>query len=106
MSNPNKKNRNGFVKVGQVLTTAAKKYNLEQAVFRHQTLKHWDSVVSTFFDDAAGKTKALDLKDGVLVVACLCRDLAYQIKTLASRIIYMLNQLIGKTVVFSLVVLS
>lgn len=55
-----------------------------------------------FAEELGKETKAIDLKNGILIVACLSKELAYQIKILAQRIIEYINQLIGKQVVYAI----
>jgi hypothetical protein len=92
----------GFVKIDKVITKTAKERKLDLALNSYEIKKHWEEVVCSFFDQAEGLTKALGLKNGCLTVACLSKDLAYQLKVLASRIIYTLNQVLGRQVVFAL----
>ena len=92
----------GFTKVGKVLPGRIKEYKLQNAFYKHQALKHWEQAVARFIGETSKSAKAVDLKNGVLIVACLSKDLAYQIKLLARRIIEEINQLIGKAVVFAI----
>ncbi len=92
-----------YSKIDKILSLAAKQYKLEPALHKYQASKHWESVLVGFFSEGSkGKTKVIDLKDGLLVVACLCRDLAYQIKLLAQKIIQALNELVGRKIVFAI----
>lgn len=83
-----------------LIKQTAKTYNLESALFRNKVLKHWQSVAGSFVDEADSLTQAMDFKKGVLTVACLSREVATQIRLLADRIIYALNQLLGRQTVF------
>ena len=65
-------------------------------------LHHNLETAESFFDKAKELTRAVDFKNGVLHVACLSREIAFQLKLLASRIVYALNQLICKTIIYSL----
>jgi hypothetical protein len=96
------KKYNGFVKIDSVLPQAAKQHKLEQALYKYQARQNWEKVLCNFFSDAKGQTKVVDLKSGVLTVACLTKELAYEIKLVISRIIYALNQLLGKNLVFAI----
>lgn len=91
-----------YSKIDQILSQTAKNYHLEAALYKYKALKHWEEVVVGFVQEAKEQTKALDLQKGVLVVACLSKEIAYQIKLLSQRIIYALNQLIGKSIVFTI----
>lgn len=98
------KNQNykGFTKVGRVLPARIKEYKLEKAFYKHQAIRFWDEAITRCIGEVKNQAKAMDLKNGVLVVACLSRDLAYQIKLLAKRIMDEINRLVGKAVVFAI----
>jgi Dna[CI] antecedent, DciA len=96
------KKHNGFVKIDKVLPGAAKQHKLENALYKYQAVKNWEKALCNFFTEAQGQTKVLDFKSGVLTVACLSRDLAYEIKLIINRLIYALNQLLGKNLVFAI----
>jgi hypothetical protein len=91
-----------YTKIDKVLSQTAKHYKLETALHRYQALNHWEEVVVSFITEAKNQTRAIDLQKGVLVVACLSKEVAYQLKLLAQRIIYALNQLLGKSVVYAI----
>jgi hypothetical protein len=95
-------NMQKFTKIDRVLKTTAKNYKLEKAVQKHKLLKVWQEVVSGFVEGAEKATQAFDFQKGVLSVACLSKEIAYQIKVLSQRIIYALNQVIGFNAVFAL----
>ncbi len=92
----------GFTKIDKLLTKTVKSYKLETALHRHQVLKQWQGVADSFLEDSTKQTRALDLKKGVLVVACLTKEAASLIRLLAQRIIYALNALLGRQVVYSI----
>jgi len=91
-----------YVKIDKVLSQTAKNYKLESAVHKYKALKAWEKAASGFIVEAKGQTKAIDLRQGILVVACLTKEIAYQIKLLAQRIIYEINKLLGKSIVFAI----
>ncbi len=99
-----KNNYNGFSRIDKVLGKTAKDYNLETALYKHKTLKHWHEVASGFIEEARRLTQAIDFKKGVLTVACLSSEVASQVRLLAQRIIYALNQIIGKQMVYAIYV--
>lgn len=99
-----KNNYNGFSRIDKVLNKTAKDYNLETALYKHQTLKYWHEVASGFVEDAKKLTQAIDFKRGVLTVACLSKEVANQVRLLSERIIYALNQIIGKRMVYAIYV--
>jgi len=91
-----------FESLGRVIGKVAKEKKMVGAVNRYKILKNWDKAVGSFITQAADTTRALDVKNGVLFIACLNREVAYQIRLLAARIIELLNQLVGKRVVFAI----
>jgi predicted nucleic acid-binding Zn ribbon protein len=94
----------GFTPIGKLLKNTAKEHNLETAMYRHKTLKNWQNVVSGFIEEAQDQTKAVDFKKGILTVACLSREVAYEIKLMAERIIEALNEVVGKRVIYAIYV--
>ena len=94
----------GFAKIDKLLSQTARQYNLQNALYRHKALKHWQQIAGAFIEEAASLTRAIDFKKGVLTVACLSREVASKLKLLANRIISALNQLLGRQVVFALYV--
>ncbi len=91
-----------FESLERAIGHAAKEKKLVGAFNRYKVLKNWEKAASGFILEAKDLTRAMDLKNGVLLVACLDREIAYQIKLLAARIIFVLNQLVGKQVVFAI----
>ena len=91
-----------FESLGRTINKVAQAKKLTGAVNRYKALKNWEAAVGGFIQEAKELTRALDLKNGVLRVACLSREIAYQIKLLAARIITALNQLVGKQVVYAI----
>ena len=87
-------------KLEKILNANLKKYKLEDRIKAAEVLKTWQKIVSDFFPDAVGKTMALSLKNGVLTVASLSREIADAIMLVAGRIIYELNRLVGKSLVY------
>lgn len=96
------KYNNGFSRIDKVLKKTAKDYNLETALYKHKTLKYWHEVAVGFIDEAQRLTQAIDFKKGILIVACLSHEVANQIRILSKRIIYELNQIIGKQMVYAI----
>ena len=92
----------GFTRIDKLLNTSAKKHNFEQVFYQHQAIHYWDKAASGFLEEAANSTKAVDFCKGVLTVACLSREVAAKLKLLAQRIIAILNELLGRRVVFAL----
>lgn len=88
--------------MGKVLSDRIQEYKLQPAFSKHQALKYWAKVVGAYLAEAKEQTRAVDLRNGVLVVACLTKDLAYQIKLLSHRIIAEINKLVGQVVVFAI----
>lgn len=100
------KTQKGFKSVGSVLPDRMKQYKLQKAFYKHQAIRYWKDAARSFADDLSKETKAIDLKNGILIIACLSKELAYQIKILSQRIIAHINQLIGKHVVYAIAVES
>lgn len=91
-----------FTKIEKVLKQSEKNYKLEEAALKYKLIKLWDKVVLGFLTEAKDITRAVDFKNGVLTVAVLSSELASQIKAMSQRIIYELNSLLGKKLVFSI----
>lgn len=94
--------KRGFVKISGALVSHPKAKILNQALERHAVLNSWERIIVQFFEDGESLTKAVDFRHGVLLVACLSKELATKIKMFAQRIIYLLNAAVGKDLVFSL----
>ncbi len=94
--------RKGFVPINQLIGLAAKQYKLENVFYRQRVIRYWREVAGSFIDEARELTQAVDFKKGVLTVACLSREAATQIKLLAQRIIYALNQCLGRSLVYAI----
>lgn len=100
--NPRINNYVGFSKIDKVINKTAKQYHLESAYYKYKTTKYWHRVAGAFIDDVKELTQVMDFKNGVLKVACLSREVAIKINLLSKRIIFALNQALGKTVVFAI----
>ena len=96
------KSHKGFTPVNKLINDKLKAYKLEAPFYKHQALKYWQDAACKFIDQAHEHTRAIDLKNGVLVIASLSKEIAYQIKLLAHRIIDEINKLVGKAVVFAI----
>jgi len=92
----------GFNRIDKVINQAAKEKKLTGAINKYHALRHWEKAAAGFVAEAKELTRAIDFKNGILYVACLSKEIAYQIKLLAIRIIGALNQLIGKQVVYAI----
>lgn len=91
-----------FESLDKTINQVAQAKKLTGAINRYKVLKYWGVAAEGFIQEAKEQTKAIDFKNGVLVVACLSQGVAYQIKLLAVRIITALNQLMGKQVVYAI----
>lgn len=91
-----------FESLDKTINQVARAKKLTGAINRYKVLKCWETAAAGFIKEAKEQTQAVDFKNGVLVVACLSREIAYQIKQLAVRIITLLNQLVGKQVVYAI----
>ncbi len=92
----------GFAKIDKMINKTAKQYHLETAYYKYKTAKHWHTVAEAFVDGVKELTQVLDFKNGVLKIACLSREVASKITLLSKRIIFALNQALGKAVVFAI----
>lgn len=101
-ANKNNSPYKGFSQINNILPSVAKSHKLESALHNYKIRQQWETVVCSFLNNAKGLTKAINLKDGVLTVACLSKDVAYEIKLIAHRIIYALNQTLSKNLVFAI----
>ncbi len=98
------KNKTQFIKIDQVLSQVGENKKIKPGLVRYQVLSCWYKIVETFMEAGREQTRALDFKKGVLFVACLSREIAYQIKILTSRMVHALNQVLGKQLVFTIAV--
>ena len=87
-------------RVGKILKTNIKKYKLEEKLKTYEVLRGWEKIIGDFLPDAKGKTMAMSLEKGVLKIASLSREVADLIYMLARRIMDLINQLVGRRVVF------
>ncbi len=92
----------GFSKIDNLIRHTAKQYNLENAYHRHKALKAWQQLSGSFVEEAGEQTQAVDFKKGVLIIACLSKELANKLKLLAHRIISALNQVLGRQIVYAI----
>ncbi len=92
----------GFIRIGKVLPSVSKQYKLDQALVRYEVIRSWQEVIAGFFENALNQTKAIDFKNGKLTIACLSEALGYEIRALSSRIIYAINSLLGKNLVYAI----
>ncbi|GAC1412807.1 MAG: hypothetical protein NVSMB66_2970 [Candidatus Doudnabacteria bacterium] len=90
-------------KINKTLNSAIKKYKIEDKVKQHQLLAVWEKVISEFMPNAARKTMAIAFEKGVLRVASLTKEVAYEINLYKRRIIEALNSVLGRQLVFAIV---
>ena len=90
-------------KINKTLLSNLKKHKIEDQVKQHQLLKAWEKIVSEFLPFAAQKTMAVAFERGVLKIASLTREIAYEINLYQKRIIEALNNFLGKIVVYRIV---
>lgn len=84
------------------INKSLKKYKIEDKVKSTMIVNHWEKVITELFPHAAKKTMALGLERGVLRVAALSKEIAYEISLYKQRLIEMLNNLFGKRLVFAI----
>ena len=92
----------GFVKVEKILHYSQNSRVFRQAWLQHKAVNLWTEVAGAYLDDAAALTKAVSFNKGILVVACLTKEVAYQVKILALRLLEALNKLLGVLLVYQI----
>lgn len=92
----------GFAKIDKVIRHSAKEYNLEAALNKYQAIKYWEQIAVGFLEEAVVLSKAIDFKQGRLVVACLSREMANKLYTFSQQIIAAINEAIGRKVVYAI----
>jgi hypothetical protein len=90
-------------KITRTLNKAIKKYKIEDKVKQHQLMAVWEKVISEFLPNAAQKTMALAFEKGVLKIASLTKEIAYEINLYHKRIIEALNACLGRQLVFRII---
>lgn len=91
-----------YTSINKALSGKFNEPKLKQAFYKSKAIRNWQIAAAKFLNEAYEQTRAIDFKNGVLVVACLSKELAYQIRMLAQRIMAEINKLIGKNVVFGI----
>lgn len=92
----------GFTKISLVIKDKAKEQRLGSVVYKHKIMRCWEAVLCGFVGNAKGQTQVVDLQSGALTVACLSKDLAYELKLLSGQLMVALNDAVGKKVVYVL----
>lgn len=87
-------------RINKQLHAIIKKYKIEDKVRTQQALQNWEKIVSQHLPQAAQKTLPLSLDRGVLKVAALSKDVAYEIRLYQKRLAEAINEEIGKRLVF------
>ncbi|MEK7075773.1 MAG: hypothetical protein AAB948_03205 [Patescibacteria group bacterium] len=90
-------------RINKTLYANIRKYKIEDKVKANELLKLWDKVIADFMPHAVKQTMAISYEKGVLKIAALSKDIAYQIHLYQKRLIQMLNDLLGKRMVFKIV---
>ncbi|MDB4939724.1 MAG: hypothetical protein JWO40_149 [Candidatus Doudnabacteria bacterium] len=90
-------------KINKTLNSTIKKYKIDEKVKQYQLLSIWEKVISEFMPNAAQKTMALAFEKGVLKIASLTRELAYEINLYQKRLIEALNACLGRQLVYRIV---
>lgn len=98
------KRKHGFEKISRAFAGQARPKKVDEAFWKYKAVKHWDEAAAGFFEEAKEFTRAVDFKNGTLTVASLSRELALKLKMLAEKIIEALNNILGRRVVFKLVI--
>jgi hypothetical protein len=87
-------------KIEKILKKSIRKYKIEDKVKTYEVLSHWEKIISQILPETKGKTMAVSFERGVLRIAALSHESADLINLLQKRIIYALNNTLGKTLVF------
>ncbi len=90
-------------KINKTLQSSLKKYKIEDKIKQHQLLKAWERIISEFLPFAAQKTMAVAFERGVLKIASLTREIAYEINLYQKRLVEALNNFLGTTLVYRIV---
>ncbi|MBU6447282.1 DUF721 domain-containing protein [Patescibacteria group bacterium] len=90
-------------KIDKALSRQLKKYKIEDKVKAQQLLIAWEKIISDFLPNAARQTMAYAYERGVMKIAVLSREIAYEINLYAKRIMDALNSIVGKHLVYSIV---
>ena len=82
-----------FVNIGKLVKKSVKDSGIQDNINVIEVLESFDKVMTDLFgEDILKKIKALEIKDGVLDIACLSSVLAERLKKQERRIIHKLNQ--------------
>ncbi len=90
-------------RINKTLYANLRKHKIEDKVKATELLKLWDKVIVDFMPQASSQTMALAYEKGVLKIAVLSKDIAFQIHLYQKRLIQMLNDLLGRRMVFKIV---
>lgn len=94
----------GFEKLGRAIIYKDRPKKIDESFWKYKALTNWERAVVDFFSEAKDLTRATDLKNGVLFVASLSKELTHRLKLFAEKILESLNHLLGRRVVYALVV--
>ena len=89
-----------FNTVGDLIPKMLQERHLDEIVEEQRVLRTWDRVVRGFFTESTQQTKAIEFKQGKLIVACLSHELARKIINLIEQITRAINEVLGKKTVF------
>ena len=103
MENRNKR-KHGFEKIERAIIYKPRDKKIDESFWRYKAMRHWSEAIVGYFEEAKELTQAIDLKNGTLVIACLSKELARKIKIFAEKILQSLNELLGRRVIYALVV--
>ena len=103
MENKNKR-ENRFTSIKFVMPKVAKDHGAEDYFLKHKIFLAWQDVVSGFFEEAKQLTKAMDYRNGTLTVASLSEELGLKIRELSQQLMKALNELLGRNLVFKIIV--
>lgn len=93
-----------FTSLKKLIPQAAELHKAERHYAKYQVFAAWEQAVVGFFAEAKQLTKPIEFEKGKLIVACLSQDLQTLLKQVAQQLLRALNDLLGKTLVYSLVI--
>jgi hypothetical protein len=89
-------------KIGKLIKHNLQEHKIEDKVKAYEVYKLWEKVLTDFLPAASNQTMVTAFNRGTLEVAVLQSDLSDEINLCQQRIIYQLNNLLGKNLVYSI----
>jgi len=93
-----------FTNIKYIIPEAAKQHQVEPQFIKYKVITAWEKVAPGFFGSVTEFAKAIEFKKGALTIACLSKELAYQIRLLAKQILKAINEFLNHNFVYNLVI--